>query len=268
MMAASSVYKHLRLITFDATNTLITVARDTGAQYAEVAALYGVRGATEVRDDPAKVAQLSAAFRPAFNRLDAEQPNYGLQNGSNPVQWWSSLVARTFEDVGFDFSSEEEAKKIRATAAHLWKVYSRGSAWKLKDGAKDLLTDLRAARPSVELAVLSNSDDRLEVILAELGISHLFQYRFISAQMGAEKPSPEIFAAVFSRAHISRPRTEYLHVGDSLEKDYRPALAAGGNAILVSKKLLKQLKVEEAGIDSEHVVGELTELRKLLLPPA
>lgn len=251
-------FKGLRLITFDVTNTLISVAREIGPEYAKVAALYGVRGA----DDEVKVAKLTVAFRSNFVRLNAELPNFGLQGSKdspgNPVQWWSKLVERTFADAGFEGS---ESLKIKSTAAHLFKLYSRGSAWKVKDGAVEILTDLQKSERS--LGILSNFDFRLETIMAELGLTHFFTYRFISTQIGLAKPDPKLLEHVFKVAGITRPNEEYLHIGDSLELDYLPVVRAGGNAILI-RPGGKESK-DSSDIDPQHVVSELKDLRRLLL---
>ena len=51
---------------------------------------------------------------------------------------------------------------------------------------------------------------------------------FISSELGAEKPSPEIFAKAAET--LGAAPHELLHVGDSLEHDIAGALAAGWHA--------------------------------------
>ena len=249
------MYKSLRLITFDVTNTLITVAKDIGYEYAKVATIYGVKGA----DNPDRIRQLSEKFPSNFKKYNQELPNFGHQSGINPVEWWSRVVVSTFQDSGFN--DEADRRRIQNTAAHLFKLYSRGSQWSLKESTHDLLFELRKQKPEISLAVLSNFDDRLHSILRDLGLTHFFKYIFLSKEIGAAKPNPELFQYVFVKAGIKSPGEEYLHIGDNVELDYRPAKAIGGNAILVKRSPTSKTPQD---IESGHVVGSLKDLYPIL----
>ena len=63
------------------------------------------------------------------------------------------------------------------------------------------------------------------MILEHLGLTKFFGHVFLSSELGADKPDPEIFrrALALSRA---RPN-ETLHVGDDPERDWEGASAAG-----------------------------------------
>src|SRR5262249_23198410 len=80
-------------------------------------------------------------------------------------------------------------------------------------------------RQRFKLAIVSNFDGRLRVILEHLGISKYFGYVFASSEIGADKPDPEIFrrALKFLKLHPG----EVLHVGDDPERDWQAATAAG-----------------------------------------
>jgi putative hydrolase of the HAD superfamily len=84
---------------------------------------------------------------------------------------------------------------------------------------------LEQLRPRFQLAVLSNFDGRLRLILQHLGISNCFNYIFVSSELGVDKPDPEIFRRAVNGMHLAE--NEVLHVGDDPERDWKAAAAAG-----------------------------------------
>ena len=84
---------------------------------------------------------------------------------------------------------------------------------------------LEQLRPRFQLAVISNFDGRLRFILQHLGISNYFSHIFISSELGADKPDPEIFRRALKVMHLDA--NEVLHVGDDPERDWKAAKEAG-----------------------------------------
>ena len=73
--------------------------------------------------------------------------------------------------------------------------------------------------------MISNFDGRLRFILQHLGISKYFAHVFISSELGADKPDPEIFRRALKL--IDLKPSEVLHAGDDPERDWEAASAAG-----------------------------------------
>ena len=84
---------------------------------------------------------------------------------------------------------------------------------------------LEQLRERFQLAVISNFDGRLRLILQNLGISKYFAHVFISSELGADKPDPEIFRRALKLMHLNA--NEVLHVGDDPERDWKAAKEAG-----------------------------------------
>jgi putative hydrolase of the HAD superfamily len=84
---------------------------------------------------------------------------------------------------------------------------------------------LAALHGRFELAVISNFDGRLRMILEHLGVSKFFSHVFLSSELGADKPDPEIFRRAL-RLTGTQPN-ETLHVGDDPERDWQGATEAG-----------------------------------------
>ena len=100
--------------------------------------------------------------------------------------------------------------------------FAEAGVWKLYPEVPEVLEQLR---PRFQLAVISNFDGRLRFILQHLGISKYFSHVFISSELGADKPDPEIFRRALKIMHLNAD--EVLHVGDDPERDWKAAKAAG-----------------------------------------
>lgn len=85
----------------------------------------------------------------------------------------------------------------------------------------------------VRLIVVSNWDVSLHEVLARLGLTPLLHGVVTSAEYGARKPDPSIFASALQLAGV--PASKAIHVGDSLEDDVAGARAAGIEPVLLRR---------------------------------
>jgi HAD superfamily hydrolase (TIGR01549 family) len=96
-------------------------------------------------------------------------------------------------------------------------------AREVQPGAREVLEAL-AGRARLALVTNGYSDaqrGRLEAA----GLGSYFPVVLVSEEVGCEKPDPRIFALALSRLGVGPEAA--LHVGDSIEHDYRGARAAG-----------------------------------------
>jgi putative hydrolase of the HAD superfamily len=121
-----------------------------------------------------------------------------------------------------------------------------------------VLRELRAA--GWRLVVVSNWDVSLHERLEETGLAELVDGAVASAELGAAKPDPAIFARGLELAGAAA--ADAWHVGDSPEADVAGARAAGLRPVLVARG------GEPAGGDGAAVVRSLSELPALLLSEA
>ena len=105
----------------------------------------------------------------------------------------------------------------------LYEHYGKGDAWLLADGARECITALRGA--GLKIAVLSNWDVRLRLILDDLGVTPLVDALLVSAEIGVDKPDRRAFTAVCTGLGVKA--NELLHLGDDVEVDVEGARAAG-----------------------------------------
>ncbi|MCC6224333.1 MAG: HAD-IA family hydrolase [Thermoleophilia bacterium] len=92
----------------------------------------------------------------------------------------------------------------------------------LAEGAREALDALRAA--GLSLACVANWDISLHDHLERLGVAGRFDAVLASAEVGAEKPDPRIFARALAQLSVAPGRA--LHIGDE-EVDRAGAAAAG-----------------------------------------
>jgi len=83
-----------------------------------------------------------------------------------------------------------------------------------------------------------------------------------SAEIGAEKPAPEFFAAVADLAGV--PAEQVAYVGDRTDNDVLPAAAAGMVPLLIRRGPWGFLHARRPEADRAHVVDSLLELPALL----
>jgi putative hydrolase of the HAD superfamily len=104
---------------------------------------------------------------------------------------------------------------------HLW--------CRLAAGTREALDRLRAG--GLRLAVVSNSDGRVEEALVAAGLRDCFDVVLDSALVGVEKPDPAIFRAALAALGVAP--AEALYIGDLYDVDVVGARAAGMEAVLL-----------------------------------
>jgi putative hydrolase of the HAD superfamily len=198
----------IRAILFDAAGTLFYLTKTVGDHYAYVGREVGL---------DLEGQQLERAFHAAWQqmpgRLAIERPRE-----NDDKEWWRELVDRVFDQVAPSLSEFDRDNFFEVAYEH----FAEPGVWELYPEVPEVLQQLR---PRFELAVISNFDGRLRLILQHLGISKYFAHVFISSELGADKPDPEIFRRSLKIMHLDT--NEVLHVGDDPERDWKAASAAG-----------------------------------------
>ena len=206
----------LEAVTFDVTHTLLSCPT-LGQQYADVLARHGIEVAA--RDIEAAIPlvwqELACAASPARDRF--------LHHANGARGFWRHFVERTCELV-------DAARPSAFAAAELFDRFAQAAAWEVAPGTRGMLADLR--RRGLRLAVISNWDQRLPLLLERLELADHFDTFAISAIVGAEKPHPRIFETALAALGVAAEHA--LHVGDSRRDDVEGARGVGMQALLLS----------------------------------
>jgi putative hydrolase of the HAD superfamily len=91
----------------------------------------------------------------------------------------------------------------------------------------------RLRERGLRLVVVSNWDCSLSGVLERCGLSHLVEGVFSSAEVGARKPDPAIFAPALELVDVQP--SEAIHVGDTPEEDLEGARAAGIRGLVIDR---------------------------------
>jgi putative hydrolase of the HAD superfamily len=174
---------------------------------------------------PLVLSPLAAELHPTLERWQACERRTKLQfdaammNGDASFGFWSRFHTLLLEELNASNDSVRDA--IVENMRH-------SANWDHKlPGTREALD--RIAR-EYAIAVISNSDGKVEHTLQRCGIHDCFAIITDSGVVGYEKPHPAIFEAAL-HAMKARP-DESLYVGDVYSVDYVGATQAGMQAVL------------------------------------
>jgi putative hydrolase of the HAD superfamily len=205
-----------KAILFDAGGTLIHPARPVGETYAHFARGHGVKLEAEAT---------TAAFRRAFKKGSPRAAGTVPRNGDDRA-WWKRVVRESLANREF-----VESPPFEVFFEEVYLYYARPEAWQVYPEVREVLEALRDE--PVELAVLSNWDARLHTVLDGLGLGEHLPTRFISSELGWEKPDPAIYRHVADALGLSPGAL--LSVGDDSRNDVEAPKAAGWKSVGVNR---------------------------------
>jgi len=198
----------LKAIFFDAVGTLFYLNGTVGDHYALVGSEVGLG---------LDANQLDRAFYSAWNKTPQRAAIDGPRENDDKG-WWHELVDLVLDQVAPSLSELDHDNFLEIAYEH----FAEAGVWELYPEVRGVLEELQ---PRFRLAVISNFDGRLRLILQHLGVSKFFSHVFVSSELGADKPDPEIYrrAVMLMKLHPN----EVVHVGDDSERDWAAATAAG-----------------------------------------
>lgn len=198
----------IKAIFFDAAGTLFHLSRSVGDYYAEVAHQLGVDLSADTLDSAFLYAWKRAPIRAAI----------GKPRDNDDRGWWRELVELVLSRVP-DVPADLDRNRFFDLA---YGHFAEPGAWALYP---EVLAVLRELAPKFSLSVISNFDRRLHAIMRNLEIAHFFKHVFISSELGADKPDPEIYRRALARSGFAANET--VHAGDDPERDWAGSAAAG-----------------------------------------
>ena len=198
----------IEAIFFDAVGTLFYLTKTVGDHYALVGREVGLTLDAQ---------QLDRAFLTAWRRMPPRTAIDGPRENDDKG-WWRELVDLVLDEVApslgeFDRDNFFEVAYEHFAEAGVWALYP------------EVFSVLEKLEPQFQLAVISNFDGRLRFILEQLGISKFFAHSFISSEIGADKPDPEIYRRALKFMNLKPDQV--LYVGDDPDRDWKAATAAG-----------------------------------------
>jgi len=207
-MASKNKQTLIKAIFFDAVGTLFRLSKTVGDHYAYVGREIGL-------DLDAQ--SLERAFHAAWQQMPQRAAIDGPRENDDKG-WWRELVDLVLDQVAPSLSELDHDNFFEIAYEH----FAEAGVWEPYPEVPEVLKDLQSR---FQLAVISNFDGRLRFVLQHLGISRFFANLFISSELGADKPDPEIFRRAVGL--IKLHPDQVLHVGDDSQRDWAAATAAG-----------------------------------------
>ena len=198
----------LKAVFFDAAGTLFYLTKTVGDHYALVGEEVGLN---------LEAKKLDAAFRSAWAKLPLREAIDGPREDDDK-DWWRELTDLVLREVAPEIGELDRDNFFEVAYEH----FAESGVWELYPDVIDVLKQLHRR---FQLAIVSNFDGRLRVILERLGISKYFGHIFVSSEIGADKPDPEIFRRALT--FLGLQPGDVLHVGDDPERDWHAAAIAG-----------------------------------------
>ena len=206
----------VKVIFFDAANTLFHLPRGVGYHYAQVGNRIGL---------DLDAAALDQAFGKVWRTMPG-RPATGKPREDDDKGWWRELVDRVFDEVAPQTKGLDRDTYFEVVYEH----FAEAGVWELFPEVFELLEQLH---PRFQLGIISNFDGRLRMILEQLGISKFFARVVISSEVGADKPNAFIFERALELSGATA--AEALHVGDDPIRDWEGAAAAGLRAFQLDR---------------------------------
>jgi putative hydrolase of the HAD superfamily len=198
----------IQAIFFDAVGTLFHLTGTVGQHYALVGGEIGLTL------DPA---ELDRAFTSTWKQMPIRPAIEGPREDDDKG-WWRQVVDLVLHQTAPSLHELDRDNFFEIAYEH----FAEAGVWELYPEVVDVLERLR---PRFPLSIVSSFDGRLRMILEQLGIPQFFAHVFVSSELGADKPDPEIFRRALKFVAL-RP-DQVLHVGDDPERDWKTAAAAG-----------------------------------------
>ncbi|XP_078595132.1 haloacid dehalogenase-like hydrolase domain-containing protein 3 [Branchiostoma floridae x Branchiostoma japonicum] len=234
-----------KLLTMDCTNTLFKLKRTPGTIYASVADSHGIQ---------VDSAKLDYTFLKNYKEQNQSYCSFGCMSGISTKVWWTDLVKKTFLDAGVP-----KSPALDAVAKQLFEEFSGGKHWEVYPQTKEALEAIRDK--GVKLGVISNFDERLEEVLAELDLCRLFDFVLTSVDAQVAKPNCRIFQMALQLAGTDA--SQAVHLGDNLKLDVQPALCMGMHAIWINRNN-GDVPSELSECENFHMVSDIEEVVKCI----
>ena len=196
----------IKAVTLDAAGTLLEPWPSVGDVYARVAEECGI--------GPVSPGELNRRFAKTWK---------GKRGFDYSRLAWRKIVEQTFAGL---------TPLKPAFFDHLYDEFAQPRCWRVYDDVAPALEKFRAR--GLKIGVISNWDERLRPLLAQIGLAPYFDAVVVSAELGVHKPARAIFDHAANTLQTAPEKI--LHVGDSLDEDFTGARAASFEAALLERE--------------------------------
>ena len=213
--------RKLKLVTFDAMNTLFKVKPNIGKTYCDA-----VRHVLSQELTSQQEMTVQENFFTVYKKYSKKYPNFGFGKISSE-SFWQNIISDSLKSTGYKFNEDD----LKLVTVYLYDEYKQADKYCIFPDVFSTLSELE--KRGVIMGVISNFDNRSQEILENLKLKQYFKFILCSRTEGVAKPCKDIFEKALSISNIAPD--EALHIGDNYQLDYVAAKNCGINAILINR---------------------------------
>ncbi len=176
---------------------------------------------------------IKAEAKRLFTSLAASDIYYRNENTRSPIDkrpmeekinFYVEYVTKILKGAGVKVNRDQALQILGKIKEHKWEFTAY-------DDILPTLKDLR--NRGLILGLISNVVQDMEDTYTKLGLQPYLRFKVTSAEVGCDKPRPEIFMAALKKAKV-KPQ-EALYVGDQYDLDIVGARGVGIRAVLIDR---------------------------------
>ena len=166
----------------------------------------------------------SLAVADIFYRNENSRSPINKKSPEEQINFYVEYITRIMVGAGEKINRDQALKILTKIRGYKWefKIY------------EDVLSTLETLKKrKLVLGLISNVAQDMESTYEKLGLQPYLDFKVTSAEVGYDKPRPEIFLAALKKAAISSE--EALYVGDQYQVDIVGAHGVGIRALLIDR---------------------------------
>jgi putative hydrolase of the HAD superfamily len=207
----------IKAVFFDFYNTLATHDPPREETYVKTCAELGIELKAKALFQSLPAADRYWRDENARKHLDQRTPE-------EKIEFYTEYAYRILTGAGANVSRDMALQMLAKLQKYKW-------TYRAYDDSLPTLKDLK--KLGITIGLISNVVQDMDTIYDELGLKSLLTFKVTSAELGYDKPHPEIFQSALNKAEV-KPQ-EAIHVGDQYDLDVIGAKGVGITAILIDR---------------------------------
>lgn len=176
---------------------------------------------------------IKAEAKALFQSLPAADMYYRDQNSRAPIErrtpqekidFYIEYATRILHGAGVTVDRDTALQILAKLREYNW-------TYRVYDDTLPTLKELK--RRNLIIGLVSNVAQDMEPTYTQLGLQPYLDFKVTSAEVGYDKPRPEIFQAALSKAQVEPEQA--IFVGDQYELDIVGARGVGMKAVLIDR---------------------------------
>jgi len=207
----------IKAVFFDFYNTLATHDPPREQTYVNICDELGIRVETKELFRSLPAADMYWRDENTRKHMDQMSPE-------EKVEFYTEYAHRILTGAGAKVSRDIALQVLAKLQKYNW-------TYKIYDDSLPTLKDLR--KRGFTIGLISNVVQDMDSLYSELGLKSYLDFKITSAEVGYDKPHPEIFQAALRKSKVKAQ--EAIHVGDQYELDIVGAQSVGIKALLIDR---------------------------------